>query len=139
MDFVDSVKIQLTDLEKVGELGFVDGISNIILKNLKGLDVTERPVHCTDLKREVLYVKDEDKWEKEEQENKKMRKAIKYISQKNSKLIPSLREKYPNCNKNDSKYSDKYNKVVLESFSGDTENENKIIKKLSKELTIDKE
>ena len=62
MDFVDSVKIQLTDLEKVGELGFVDGISNIILKNLKGLDVTERPVHCTDLKREVLYVKDEDKW-----------------------------------------------------------------------------
>ena len=139
MDFVDSVKIQLTDLEKVGELGFVDGISNIILKNLKGLDVTERPVHCTDLKREVLYVKDEDKWEKEEQENKKMRKAIKYISQKNSKLIPSLREKYPNCNKSDSKYSDKYNKVVLESFSGDTENENKIIKKLSKELTIDKE
>ena len=139
MDFVDSVKIQLTDLEKVGELGFVDGISNIILKNLKGLDVTERPVHCTDLKREVLYVKDEDKWEKEEQENKKMRRAIKHIAQKNSKLIPSLREKYPNCNKSDSKYSDQYNKVLVESFSGDTENENKIIKKLSKELTIDKE
>ena len=91
------------------------------------------------MKRDVLYVKDEDKWEKEEQENKKMRRAIKHIAQKNSKLIPSLREKYPNCNKSDSKYSDKYNKVVLESFSGDTENENKIIKKLSKEITIDKE
>jgi hypothetical protein len=61
MDFVDSIKLQLTDLERVGEFGFVDGISNIIIKNLKELDVTERPIHCTDKKREVLYVKDEDK------------------------------------------------------------------------------
>lgn len=138
MDFVDSVKVQLCDLEKVGELGFVNGISNIIIKNLKDLDVTQRPVHCTDTKREVLYVKDEDKWEKEEHENKKLRKAIKHIAQKNSKLLSSFREKYPDCNKSDSKYSDKYNKVVLESFSGDCENENKIIKKISKEFIIDK-
>ena len=138
MDFVDSVKVQLCDLEKVGELGFVNGISNIIIKNLKDLDVTQRPVHCTDLKREVLYIKDQDKWEKEEHENKKLRKAIKHIAQKNSKLLSSFREKYPDCNKSDSKYSDKYNKVVLESFSGDCENENKIIKKISKEFFIDK-
>ena len=66
MDFVDSIKLQLSDLEQVGELGYVDGISNIIVKNLKDLDVTERPIRCTDKKREVLYVKDENKWEKED-------------------------------------------------------------------------
>ena len=70
MDFVNSIKIQLSDLEKVGELGYIEGISNIILKNLKELDVTKRPVHCTDKKREVLYIKDEDKWEKDEEKTK---------------------------------------------------------------------
>ena len=65
MDFVDSIKIQLSDLEKVGKIGYVEGISNIIVKNLNLLDETKRPVHCTDAKREVMYVKDEDKWEKE--------------------------------------------------------------------------
>ena len=61
-DFVESIKLQLSDLEKVGELGYVEGISNIIVKNLKDLDVTQRPVHCTDKKRETMYIKDEDKW-----------------------------------------------------------------------------
>ena len=138
MDFVDSVKVQLSDLENVGELGFVDGISNIIIKNLKDLDVTQRPVHCTDTKREILYVKDEDKWEKEEQDNKKLRKVIKHIAQKNTKLLYTFKDKYPDCTNGDSKYSDKYNKAMVESFSGDCENENKIIKKLSKVLIIDK-
>jgi hypothetical protein len=77
MDFVDSLKIQLTDLENVGKLGFVDGLSNIIVKNLQALDVTKRPVHCSDSKREILYIKDENKWEKENEENKKLKKAIK--------------------------------------------------------------
>ena len=63
-DFVDTIKIQLEDLVKVGEIGYVDGISNIITTNLKALDITQRPIHCTDKKRETLYVKDEDKWEK---------------------------------------------------------------------------
>jgi hypothetical protein len=69
-DFVESIKLQLSDLERVGELGYVEGISNIIVKNLKDLDVTQRPVHCTDQKREVMYVKDEGKWDKEDEENK---------------------------------------------------------------------
>ena len=73
MDFVDSIKIQLTDLIKVGEIGYVEGISNIITSNLKALDVTQRPIHCTDKKREVLYIKDEDKWEKEDTEKKKLK------------------------------------------------------------------
>jgi hypothetical protein len=83
MDFVDSLKIQLSDLEIVGKLGFVEGISNIIVKNLKALDIHKRPVHCSDPKRETIYVKDNDKWEKDNNDKHKLRKAIKYIATKN--------------------------------------------------------
>jgi hypothetical protein len=67
----------MSDLESLGRLGFVEGMSNIILKNLKALDVHKRPVHCSDSKREVMYVKDQDKWEKEGEEKIKIRKNIK--------------------------------------------------------------
>ena len=146
-DFVESIKLQLSDLERVGELGFVDGISNIIVQNLKELDITQRPVHCTDKKREVLYevlyVKDENKWQKENEDKTKIRKAIKQIAHKNTKLIPQFKEKHPDCGKSVSKYCDKYNKLIIESFGGsgneDLENENKIIKKLTREIMIEKE
>jgi hypothetical protein len=142
MDFVDSLKLQLADLETVGKLGFVEGISNIILKNLKALDIHKRPVHCSDSKREVMYVKDQDKWEKENEEKLKLRKAIKHIAHKNSKLIPEFREKYPDCGKSDSNKSDQYNKLVIEAMGGygdnDLEKEDKIIKKIAKEVFIDK-
>jgi hypothetical protein len=138
MDFVDSIKLQLSDLEKVGELGFVDGISNIIVKNLKELDITERPIHCTDKKREVLYVKDENKWEKDEEKNK-IKKAIKRVANKNIRLLPSFKEKYPDCNKSASNHSDKYNKIIVESMDTDENSENKIITKISKEVIIQKE
>ena len=142
MDFVDSVKLQLSDLENVGKLGFVEGISNIIVKNLKALDIHKRPVHCSDSKREVMYIKDEDKWEKENEEKLKLRKVIKHIAHKNSKLIPEFRAKYPDCNKSESKKSDQYNKLIIEAMGGsgdnDNEKENKIIKKIAKEVLIDK-
>ena len=142
MDFVDSIKLQLSDLEKVGKLGFVEGISNIITTNLKALDVTQRPIHCSDIKREVLYVKDEDKWEKENEEKKKLRKAIKHVAHKNSRLISQFKHKHPDCIKSDSKHSDQYNKLIIEAMGGqgdnDLEKEDKIIKKISKEVTIDK-
>ena len=142
MDFVDSLKLQISDLETVGKLGFVEGISNIIVKNLKALDVHKRPVHCSDSKREVMYVKDENKWEKENEEKNKLRKAIKHIAHKNSKLIPQFKAKYPDCGKSESKYSDQYNKLVIEAMGGsgneDIDNENKIIKKIAKEVSIDK-
>jgi len=138
MDFVDSIKLQLCDLERVGEFGFVDGISNIIIKNLKELDVTERPIHCTDKKREVLYVKDENKWEKDEEKNK-MKKAIKRVANKNIRLLPSFKEKYPDCNKSTSNHSDQYNKIIVESMDTDADSENKIIAKISKEVIVKKE
>jgi hypothetical protein len=142
MDFVDSIKLQLTDLEKVGQIGYVEGISNIITTNLKALDVTQRPIHCTDKKRETLYIKDEDKWEKENEEKNKIKKVIKKVANKNILLITKFKEAHPDCGKSVSKFSDQYNKIIIESMGGsgdnDTEKEEKIIKNISNVTTIDK-
>jgi len=142
MDFVDSIKLQLSDLEKVGRLGYVEGISSIITSNLKALDITQRPVHCTDKKRETLYIKDENKWEKEDDEKKKIRKAIKRVASKNARLLPKFKEAHPDCIKSISKFSDQYNKIIVESMGGsgdnDIEKEEKIITKISKEILVDK-
>jgi len=143
MDFVDSIKLQLSDLENVGKVGYVEGISNIITTNLKALDVTQRPIHCADKKREVLYVKDENKWEKEDDDKTKIRKAIKRVACKNQRLLPKFKEEHPDCGKYHSKFSDQYNKIVVESMGGsgnnDMEKEDKIIKKITAITTIDKE
>ena len=142
MDFVDSIKLQLSDLEKVGEIGYVEGISNIIVKNLKELDVNKRPVHCTDKKRETMYIKDENKWEKDE-EKLKLHKVVRKVACKNQNLISKFKEEYPDYNKYHSKVSDKYNKIVVESMGGpgdnDFEKEEKIIKNISKEVFVEKE
>jgi hypothetical protein len=142
MDFAESIQLQVSDLEKVGELGYIEGISNIIVQNLKALDVTERPIHCTDKKRETIYIKDEDKWEKEDDTKKKLRKVISKIARKNERLLPKYREKYPGCQFAESKHSDEYNKIVIESLGGmgnnEAEKEDKIIRNIAKEVTIDK-
>ena len=143
MDFVDSIKLQLSDLEKVGEIGYVEGISNIITSNLKALDITQRPIHCTDKKREVLYIKDENKWEKENDNKNKIRKAIKRVVIKNQKLLPKFKEAHPDCGKSDSAFSDQYNNIIIESMGGkgnnDREKEEKIIKNITNCVTINKE
>jgi hypothetical protein len=143
MDFVDSLKLQLNDLERMGEIGFVNGMSNIIIKNLQSMDVTERPVHCTDQKREVIYVKDDGKWDKEEEAKPKLRKAIKHIAHKNAKLISEFKTKYPDYNTCASKISTQYNTMVIEAMGGigsnDLSNENKIIKRISKEIMVEKD
>jgi uncharacterized protein YPO0396 len=142
MDFVDSIKLQVSDLEKLGEVGYTQGISNIITTNLKALDVTQRPVHCTDKKRETMYIKDENTWEKEDDHKTKLRKAIKKVADKNIKLLPAFREKYPEYKNSSSKISDKYDKIVLEAMGGagndDGEKEDKIIHSISKCTTIEK-
>ena len=142
MDFVDSIKLQLSDLENVGKLGYVEGISSIITSNLKALDVTQRPIHCADNKREVLYIKDEDKWEKEDEAKKKIKRAINRVVSKNQRLLPKFKEAHPDCITAASKYSDQYNKLIIEAMGGrgdnDTEKEAKIIKNITTVTTIDK-
>ena len=141
-DFVESIKLQLSDLENVAEVGYVEGISDIIVKNLKKLDVTQRPVHCTDKKRETMYVKDEDTWEKDE-ENKKMHRVVKKVTDKNARLILKYKEVHPDCMTYHSRYSDQYNKIIVESMGGSGDNmfekEEKIIARVSKEVTVDKD
>ena len=140
-DFVDSLKLQLSDLERVGEVGYIEGISRIIIKSLKELDITQRPVHCTDKKRETLYIKDEDKWEKDE-EKKKMHKLVRKVADKNARLLPKFKERYPDYNKSSSTVSDQFNKIIIESMGGsgdnDYEKEEKIIRNISKQIVIEK-
>ena len=139
-DFVDSIKLQLSDLIDVGEVGYVEGISKIIVKNLNALDETERPLHCTDKKRETIYIKDQGQWEKEDDNKTKLKKFINKIAHKNSKLITQFREKYPECRKCESRISDKYNKMVIEAMGGAGDNTaektEKIIKNITKVTTI---
>jgi len=140
--FIDSLQLQISDLEKVGEVGYIEGISNIIIKNLNALDVTQRPVHCTDKKRETMYIKDEDKWEKEDENKIKLHKMIKKVANKNIKLISRFQELNPDWKKITSKVSDQMNKIVIEAMGGkgddDYEKEEKIIRKIAKEVCIDK-
>jgi len=141
-EFANSIKLELSDLESVGELGYVNGISNIIIKNLKELDITQRPIHCTDVKRETLYIKDNDKWEKEGEQNELMVGFVKNIGNKNIRMLNEFKKKYPDCCKYESKYSDYYSKLIIEAMGGsggnDEDKNAKIIKKICKEVIIDK-
>ena len=142
-DFVSSLQIDLEDLESVGELGFVNGLSKLIISGLNDLEECERPVHCSDLKRESMYVKEDNKWEKEDAENTKMKKALKQIAHKNIKMLPVWKTKNPDCKRSESHLSDKYSHMVIEAMGGsgdnDEEKANKIIRKIAKEVTIKKQ
>ena len=135
-DFVDSIKLQLSDLIDVGELGFVEGISKIIVKNLNELDETVRPIHCTDKKRETFYVKDQGQWEKEDDNKTRIRNAIKRISNKNIRLLPQFKEQHPEYKNPYSKVSDTYDKMIIEVMSTDVGHEDKIIHNISKNVII---
>jgi hypothetical protein len=141
-DFINSLQIEYDDFEKVGEIGFVNGISNIIIKNLKDLDVTQRPLHCTDKKREVMYVKEDNIWQKEDEHYTKTRKLIKKTADKNTRLLPEFKKRYPDCIKSTSKYSDKYDLLIIETMGGsgdnDFEKETKILKNIAREVFINK-
>ena len=140
-DFVNSLQITLSDLENVGKLGYAEGISRIFTNGLKELDVSKRPIHCSDLKRETVYVKNENKWEKERDQ---LKKAIKQITNKNIKLIPMWKEEYPEHNQYHNKKNDEYLKIMYESMGPTDESEEsnsykKIMKNLAKETIISRE
>lgn len=142
-DFISSIKVNLEDLENTGRKGYIEGISNIFLKNLNKLEQHMRPLHCSDLKREVLYIKDNDKWEKESEQKPILIKAIKTVANENIKQIKNWREKHPNCTDSESKNNNLYLKIVSNSMNGLTEEEgrkniNKIISNVAKEVIIDK-
>ena len=141
MDFINSLQIETTDLENTGKLGYVEGISNIFVKALKKLDIYKRPVHCSDLKREIIYVKDFNKWEKEVKENTKIKEVIAQITHKNIKQIPKWVEQNPNYKNINSIENDTYLTLINNSMAGidydETENNlNKIISNVAKEILL---
>jgi hypothetical protein len=141
MEFISSLQLQLEDLENTGKLGYVQGITKIFVRGLKELDIYKRPIHCSDLKRETLYIKDKDVWEKDN-EKMQMKKAIRRIADKNFKQLNSWVNENPESKNIDSKKHEEYMKIINKSTGGytveeDENNFNKIIKNVAKEVIID--
>ena len=138
-EFVDSIKLQISDLENVGKIGYVEGLSKIIITKLNALDVTERPVHCSDTKRDTMYVKDDDKWEKEEEDNHIILKAIEDIANKNTKQIKEWKKLNPECASSKSHKADVYSHIMIQVLCANNDaNNHKVLKKIAKEVAIDK-
>jgi hypothetical protein len=142
-EFVESLNPTIHDLEETGRLGYSEGITRIILNGLKELDVTKRPIHCSDLKRETMFIKNTETWEKEKEDKPLLLKAIKEIGKKNIMNIKEWQKYNTHFNQYDSKQNDKYLQIVTNSMSGGTIEEqnnsyNKIIKNIAKETIIEK-
>jgi hypothetical protein len=133
-DFINSIQLTHLDFIKVGRDGYIKGISNIINNNIKNLTEIERPIHCTDEKRGTIYIKDADKWEKDDDENKKLNSLIGHVSSKNAREIVSYKKEFPDCIKSRSKHSDTYNKSLVESMGGPGDNEDEKKDKIKKSI-----
>jgi hypothetical protein len=142
-DFINQLQISVSDLEETGKLGYAEGISKLFIKNLNDIDFTERPIHCSDSKREILYIKDDNQWKKDDEQKSHLTKAIKQVANKNIKQINEWQKLHPEYNNPESNQNDKYINIVLNSMSGSTieeqkSNINKIIRNVAKEVVIDK-
>jgi hypothetical protein len=142
--FVSSIQLQLSDLEKTGELGYVKGITRIICNNLNNIESEFRPIHCSDLKREVMYIKNnENQWIKDNENNDGLKMAIKMIARQNMMQIAEWVKLNPEFNNPQSKVNDKYLKITMNAMSGSSveeqqKNINKIVSNIAKEVTIAK-
>jgi hypothetical protein len=141
-EFLQDLEIQMKELENVANNGYVTGITDIILSRLKKLDIAKRPLHCTDVKREVLYIKDENAWNKDDQDKAKLKKMITTVANKNYRKIPEWRERNPDCKDPENQQYDFCIKMMRNSLGelGDeqTRLEEKIIKNIAKQVAIDK-
>jgi len=141
-DFADSFKLEISDFEKVGHLGYVDGISDIIIKKLNEMDVHKRPIHCSDTKRDTMYVHADDVWIKDNSDHDEVRALVQRITAKNIRMIPIWQDMYPNSRNNMHKLNDTYMSLTRQAMGGFggtiPENESKIIRKIAKSVFIDK-
>ena len=139
-DFVNSIQLNLTDLENVGNLGYVTGMSNILIDNLQKMDVYKRPVHCSDVKRDTLYVKDDDEWALDGPDHPKMVNAVLAVEHKNVALVSEWAKANPRCMNSSSKENERYMKLSKAATDGEKEgNIAKVIKRVAKNVAIDKE
>jgi translation initiation factor 1 (eIF-1/SUI1) len=143
MDFVNSLDIQVSDLEETGKLGFIGGITRIFANGLKELDICKRPIHCTDLKRETLYVKSDDTWEKEEDGNPRLKKAVTRVSNLNFKQLKKWQELNPGYDIVDTAKNDEFIHLSTQAIGSCSTQEtdrniDKIMKNLCKQVVLDK-
>jgi hypothetical protein len=146
-DFVNNLNIEMGDLEMVGKIGYVEGISRIILNELRGLDIYTRPIHCTDTKRDTIYIKDRDKWTRDTEMNEHTKKVIEKVANKNLSKIPEWRRQNPGADIMDSNEHTLNMQIMIQSLGGlggttkekTKRNYDKIIKLVSKEICVNKE
>ena len=137
-DFLGNLDVQIEEIEYIGNHGYVMGMTKMIMDRLKDMDITKRPIHCTDIKRETMYIKDKNEWSKDTDELTKLRKILNYITMKNYKTVPKWKTAHPDCEEMDTRdYNFCYKMMQL--ILGDVEDEqvkldNKIIKTLAKGL-----
>ena len=139
-DFVNSIQLNLTDLENVGTHGYVKGMSNILIDNLQKMDVYKRPVHCSDVKRDTLYVKDNNEWERDGPDHPKMVNAVLAVEHKNVALVSEWAKANPRCMNSNTRENEKYMKLSKAATDGEKEgNIAKVIKRVAKNVAIDKD
>ena len=139
-DFVNSIQLNMTDMDNVGRLGYVEGMSNILIDNLQKTDVYKRPVHCSDVKRETLYVKDNDKWERDGPDHAKMTNAVLAVEQKNVALVNEWAKANPRCMNSHTRENEKYFKLSKIVTDGEKDgNIDKVIRKVAKKVAIEKD
>jgi len=144
VDFVNSLQLTTDDFETTGKLGFVEGISRIFIKELNKLETEKLPIHCTDLKRETVYIKDNDKWEKENNEKQKLKWTIDKIAQLNLVQHHNWQEKFPVCRENNTKENEYFFKLAAVALGGKGDDEQdkyreKIMRNVIKEVVVDKQ
>ena len=142
-DFINQLQVGTKDLEETGRLGYAEGISKIFINGLKKLNVNQRPVHCSDVKREIIYIKDGGQWEKDNDENVKLTNAIRDVAHKNIEQIQVWTELHPEYTDLKSKFNDRYMKLIGEAMSGSTNEETyrnykKIARNIMRETIIPK-
>ena len=142
-DFVKSINLTVENFIETGERGFIDGISNIIVERINSMELHDRPLHCTDLKRETVYIKEAEKWEKDEDKNK-LRKAVKWVANKNERMRPIWYEQAPGVDVMGTENYEKFFKYSESSLGGCGREEtklfeDKVMKNVLKEVTIDKD
>jgi hypothetical protein len=139
-DFVNSIQLNMTDLENVGRLGYVEGMSNIFIDNLQKTDIYKRPVHCSDVKRETLYVKENDQWEREEPDHQKMTNAILAVEHKNVILVNEWAKANPKCMNSNTRENETYFRLSKVVTDGEKDgNIDKVIRKVAKKVCIEKD
>ena len=138
-DFVNSIQLNMTDLENVDRLGYVEGMSNIFIDNLQKTDVYKRPVHCSDVKRETLYVKDDNEWQKEGPDHAKMTNAVLAVEQKNVTLVNEWAKANPRCLNSNTRENETYFRLSKAATDGEKDgNIDKVIRKVATRVIIEK-